>query len=110
MHELGSIYSLTKAQNYEKNWNVFQLPSGMSDSENAKLAVLFSTYTLETIALQHFGVSEATTNNLKAAHRENIDGFNRDLLRIFRNKGRSRKVTLREMHRKFFFPTFLGFQ
>ena len=71
---------------------LLQLPASVSDREIAQLAPLFSPSTLETVALQHFDISEATTSSLKSSHRENIEAFKRDLLHIFRNKGHSRKV------------------
>ena len=74
--------------------NVLQLSSEILDREVARLAPLFSPDTLETVALQYFCISEATTSNLKASHRENIEAFKRELLIIFRNKGHSRKVIL----------------
>ena len=70
------------------------MQSGLSDREIARLAPLFSPSTLETVALQHFDTSEATTSSLKAAHRENTEAFKRDLLYILRDKGYIRKVML----------------
>ena len=65
----------------------------MSDSENATLALLFSPATIETVALLHFDISEAAIGTLKAEEREDEEGFKRNLLRIYKNKGHSRKVT-----------------
>ena len=70
----------------------FQLPSSISDPEIARLAPLFSPSTLETVAIQHFGVSAAQASSLKASHRENTEAFKRELLIIFRNKFHGRKV------------------
>ena len=36
---------------------------------------------MESIALGHLGVEEETIKNLKAENRENIEAFNRSLLR-----------------------------
>ena len=64
----------------------------VSSSEIARLALLFSPNTLETVALLHFQISEATVRSMKASHREDIEAMKRELLYIFRNKGGSRKV------------------
>ena len=71
---------------------IFQLPSYISNQEIARLAQLFSPNTLEKLALQHLGMTEAEIGNLKATHRENIEEFKREILRIFINRGHSRKV------------------
>ena len=74
------------------NWKTFQLPSEIHDREIARLAPLFSPDTLETVALQHFDASEARVKTFKADRRENTEGFKRDLLTYYVNKGHTRKV------------------
>ena len=72
----------------------FQLPPDITDREIARLALLFSANTLETLALGHFGVSEADIRNSQRDNMGNTEGFNRDLFHRFRNKGYNRKVLL----------------
>ena len=68
------------------------MPSEIHDREIARLAALFSPDTLETVALQHFDASEAKVKTFKADRREDTEGFKRDLLTEYRNKGHGRKV------------------
>ena len=69
------------------------MPSEIHDREIARLTPLFSPDTLETVALQHFGVTEAKVNSFKAENIYNVEGFKRSLLTQFRNKpGNTRKV------------------
>ena len=75
-----------------KNWSHFQFPTTVPDSEVAKLAPLFSEPKLETVAIQHFGVSQAEVDTWKAACGEDKDGFKRKILYYFRNTGHTRKV------------------
>ena len=75
-------------------YQLFQLPSRIFDREIASLAPLFSTNTLETVALRYFDTSEATVGNHKAARREDTEGFNRDLLTDYRNNHHNRKVII----------------
>ena len=69
-----------------------KLQLGISDSEIARLAPVFSPSMLETVALQYFGVLEAQVNTLKTERREDTEGFKRDLLMNYRNKDHNRKV------------------
>ena len=71
---------------------VLQLPTGIADSEISKLASLFSPNTLETVALQHLGISQAQIDTAKADNLLNTEGFKRELLYKFKNKGHNRKV------------------
>ena len=71
---------------------ILQLPPAVGDSEVVALTKLFSPQTLETVALRYFSLSEAEIGTFKARWRENIEGFKRELLHIFRNKGHCRKV------------------
>ena len=73
------------------------MPSEIHDREIARLAPMFSPSTLETVALQHFGVSVVEASSLKASHRENTEAFKRELLIIFRNKFHGRKVIVIEL-------------
>ena len=93
INNLLDLNALTYLQVLMMNeFSVFQLPTRLADSEIALLVPMFSPNTLETVVLQHFGVSVAETSTLKTSHRENTEGFKRDLLIIFRNKGHSRQV------------------
>ena len=53
---------------------------------------MFSPSTLETVALQYFGVLEAQVSTFKTERREDTEGFKRDLLMNYRNKDHNRKV------------------
>ena len=77
---------------------VLQLPPEIDDSEIALLAPKFSPNTLETLALQFFEISEARVKTLKADNINNTEGFKRDLLTYYRNRGHGRKV--KELKRK----------
>ena len=46
-----------------------------------RLAEAISAKALEPIALSYMGIEPATLNNLKTEHREDIEGFNRDVIR-----------------------------
>ena len=69
-----------------------QLPSRISDSEVSRLASMFSTNSLEKVALRFFRISEAEVSNARADNLQNSEGFNRALLHAFKNKGHNRKV------------------
>ena len=45
---------------------ILQLPSRYSDSQISRLALLFSPNTLETVALQHLGISQPQISTTKA--------------------------------------------
>ena len=60
----------------------------------SRLAPLLSPETLETVALQHFDTSEAKVATFKADGREKTEGFKRDLLSDYRNRGHNRKVMI----------------
>ena len=64
----------------------------MGDPEISRLASQFSTDSLEKVALRFFRISEAQIKNIKADNLHNSEGFNRDLLHMFKNKGHNRKV------------------
>ena len=72
----------------------FQLPPTIDHREIVRLARLFSPSTLETVALLYFDMSEATVKTLKADNIHNTEGFKRELLTVYRNKGGSRKVRI----------------
>ena len=46
-----------------------------------RLAEAISAKALERIALSYMGIESATLKNLKTEHREDIEGFNRDVIR-----------------------------
>ena len=79
---------------FAKFFYVLQLPFTVPDSEIAALIHLFSPFTLETVALQYLGVTEAEIGTFKAKRRDDADGLKRELLYIFRNRGNSRKVRI----------------
>ena len=94
------FYALSKQYNivgyYMYTFLTFQLPSEIHNREIARLAPLFSPDTMETVALQHFNTSQATVKTFKAERRENAEGFKRDLLTHYRNKGHKRKVIIKK--------------
>ena len=59
-----------------------------------RLAPWLSPETLEMVALHHFDASEVKVKTLKADRRENTEGFKRDLLTYYINKGHGRKVII----------------
>ena len=59
--------------------SLLQLPSRIEDSEIARLAALFSPFTLETVAIRYLGVSKADVDNFKFERKDDSDGFKRDL-------------------------------
>ena len=69
-----------------------QIRPTIHDNEVAALSNLFSPSTLETVAQWYFNLTEAEIGTFKARWRENIEGFKRELLHIFRNKGHCREV------------------
>ena len=71
---------------------ILQLPSRLNDSQISRLALLFSPNTLETVALQHLGISQAQISTAKADNLLNNEGFKRELLLMFQYQGGSRKV------------------
>ena len=73
---------------------VLQLPSRISDREIARLALLFSPATMETVALLYIGISEAEIGQATMDNIGNAKRFNRELLHTFLNKGHKRKVTI----------------
>ena len=72
----------------------FQLSSNISDWEIARLASLISPFTMVTVVLRYFGLLQAQISHSRRDHTLNSEGFNRELLHKFRNKGGSRKVFL----------------
>ena len=73
---------------------ILKLPPRIADSEIARLAPLFTVYSLKKVAVIYFGLSEAEISNSERDHIGDTEGFNRDLLYRFINKGHSRKVIL----------------
>ena len=71
---------------------ISQLPSRLNDSQISRLALLFSPNTLETVALQHLGISQAQIGTSKADNLLNTEGFKRELLLWFHYQCGSRKV------------------
>ena len=71
---------------------IFQLPAGISDNEISKLASLFNAQTLEAVALQYLRITKGKINNCKVDNLGNDEGFNRELLYMFKHRGRTRKV------------------
>ena len=62
----------------------------------SRLAPLLSPSTLETVALQHFDASDAIVKTFKTDRREKAEGFKRDLLTYYMNKGHCRKVIIKQ--------------
>ena len=54
---------------------ILQLPSRLSDSQISRLALLFSPNTLETLAVQHLGISQAQIGTSKADNLLNTEGI-----------------------------------
>ena len=61
----------------------------LTNHHKVRLARAISSSDMESIALGYLGVEEETIKNLKAEHRENIEAFNRSLIRnwMHRNAG-----------------------
>ena len=79
---------------------ILQLPSSIGDSEIARLAPLFSPSTLETVAIQYFDISQTRAETLKEGRTTDKEGFKRDLLTDYRNKGYKRKVIILKSPKK----------
>ena len=89
------IQNLTLYQRYDKRVShISQLPSSISNREIARLASWVSPTALEKVTVRYFGISEAQIDHRRGNNLLNSEGFNRDLLHIFQNKGGSRKVHL----------------
>ena len=84
-------------------FNVLQLPLQLSISDGlvAGLAPLFGPNTLETVALQRFGVTEAQAGTWKHSHIDGT-GFKGEFLYNFMNKGNDRKVQNDQLHNVIF--------
>ena len=74
------------------HFNSLQLPVRISDSEVATLARMFSPNSLETVAIEYLELTETDVDNAKFDNQQNSDGFKRELLFNYMNRGNSRKV------------------
>ena len=65
----------------------------LTESQIAHLAQAIYSNNMESIALAHLGEKSETIKNLKTQHRDNIEAFNRDLIRnwMYRNPGNDQK-------------------
>ena len=97
-HEICKNFSRTSIsptviEDYWKliNWTL-QLTTGIADSEISRLSSLIGPNTMEMLALGYFRLSEAQISHSRRDNTGNSEGFNRELLHKFKNKGGSRKV------------------
>ena len=61
-------------------------PQQLSPKQIVSLARVITMDNMECIAVTYLGIEEETIKNLKAEHRENVEAFNRSVLRYWRNK------------------------
>ena len=58
----------------------------LTNNQIVRLARAISSNDMESIGLGYLGIEEETIRNLKAEHRENIEAFNRSLIRNWTNR------------------------
>ena len=58
----------------------------LTNHQTVTLARAISQPAMESIALGYLGIEQETIDSYRAAHRENTEAFNREILRLWRNK------------------------
>ena len=62
-------------------------PEGqLTNNQIVRLAAAISGRDMESIALGYLEIEEETIKNFKDARRDNMEAFNRDLIRLWANK------------------------